>query len=95
MNPTTIAAAIGAAALVLVAAINAYSARMVAKAEKEAREANAKASTIIQSVDGTQTRILAQLEKLTAENADRGGQLKERDRTEDRKDRKEEQGKSE
>lgn len=88
MNPTTVAAAIGAFALIAVAVINGYSAKMSAKAAKEASEANAKASTIIQHVDGTQEQILAELQRLTAENADRGGQLRERDRAEERQDRK-------
>jgi predicted negative regulator of RcsB-dependent stress response len=86
MNPTTVAAALAAVALIAVALINAWSARMVSRAEQQAREANLKASEIMVSVDGTQTKILEELHKLVIENADRGGQLKERDRAEARRD---------
>jgi hypothetical protein len=88
MNPTTLAAMIGALALVGVALINAYSAMKASQAERQAREANEKASAIIISIDGTQSKILAELQRLTAENADRGGQLKERERADQRQDLK-------
>jgi len=99
MNPLIITTVIASITAIVVALISGYSAKRAAAdardAAREAREAATSAAgkvdTVIHMVDGTQTKILAQLEALTEKSAGLAGELKGRDYTrlhmEDRQDK--------
>jgi hypothetical protein len=93
VNPSVEVAIIGAVAIIIVALISYRGIRhqiksneLIAGVSHKLEGVGENVEKVVHSVDGTQKAILAELQRLTAESAGRGGQLQERDRTEARAD---------
>ena len=99
MNPLIITVVISSLTAIVVSLINGYASKKAAQDSRDAaresviaaKEAAGKVDTVIHLVDGTQTKILAQLVALTEKSAGLAGELKGRDYTrlhmEDRQDK--------